>query len=195
MRLVVDQERARALGLDPQDVVADAADAPLRRHRSRPCATAPSGSRSSPARWRPERLDLGRIGDLTVVSRNGVAVPLAQVGRIEYGHEEPILWRRNRDMSITVRADVVDGVQPPDVTNQIWPTLQPIRDRLAPGYRLEIGGAVEESEKGNASIFALFPLMVGVDADAPDDPAAELLAARSSCSSPRRSASSAPRSR
>jgi len=65
-------------------------------------------------------------------------------------------------MSITVRADVVDGVQPPDATYRIWPTLQPIRDRLAPGYRLEIGGAVEESEKGNASIFALFPLMIGV---------------------------------
>ena len=92
-------------------------------------------------------------------------VPLAQVARIEYAHEEPILWRRNRDMSITVRADVVDGVQPPDVTSQIWPTLRPVRDRLEPGYRLEIGGAVEESEKGNASIFALFPLMVGGDAD------------------------------
>ena len=70
-----------------------------------------------------ERLDLGRLGDLTVVSRNGLAVPLAQVGRIEYAHEEPILWRRNRDLSITVRADVVDGVQPPDATSQIWPTL------------------------------------------------------------------------
>jgi multidrug efflux pump len=57
---------------------------------------------------------------------------------------------------------VVDGVQPPDVTNQIWPTLAGIRDKLAPGYRLEIGGAVEESEKGNASIFKLFPLMIGV---------------------------------
>jgi multidrug efflux pump len=89
-------------------------------------------------------------------------VPLAHIGRIEYVHEEPILWRRNRDLSITVRADVVDGVQPPDVTNQIWPTLAGIRDRLEPGYRLEIGGAVEESAKGNASIFALFPLMVGV---------------------------------
>ena len=65
----------------------------------------------------------------------------------------------HRDMSITVRADVVDGVQAPDVTNQIWPALKPVRDKLAPGYRLEIGGAVEESQKGNSSIFALFPLM------------------------------------
>jgi multidrug efflux pump subunit AcrB len=63
-------------------------------------------------------------------------------------------------MSITVRADVVDGVQPPDVTNQIWPQLQAVRDKLEPGYRLEIGGAIEESEKGNASIFAVFPLML-----------------------------------
>jgi multidrug efflux pump len=61
----------------------------------------------------------------------------------------------------TVRADVVDGVQPPDVTNAIWPTLEAIRTGLAPGYRLEIGGAVEESEKGNASLFALFPIMTG----------------------------------
>ena len=63
-------------------------------------------------------------------------------------------------MAITVRGDVVDGVQPPDVTNAIWPKLASIRDSLEPAYRIEIGGAVEESEKGNASIFALFPLMV-----------------------------------
>ena len=107
-----------------------------------------------------ERLDLGRVGDLTVTSRNGVAVPLTQIAKIEYAHEEPILWRRNRDMAITVRGDVVDGVQPPDVTNQIWPKLQEIRDSLQPAYRIEAGGAFEESAKGNASIFVLFPLMV-----------------------------------
>jgi multidrug efflux pump subunit AcrB len=82
------------------------------------------------------------------------------VAKIEYAHEEPILWRRNRDMAITVRGDVVDGVQPPDVTNQIWPQLQQIRDSLQPAYRIEIGGAVEESSKGNASIAVLFPLMM-----------------------------------
>ena len=63
-------------------------------------------------------------------------------------------------MAITVRADVVDGVQAPDVTNQIWPKLQEIRDSLEPAYRIETGGAFEESAKGNASIFVLFPLMV-----------------------------------
>ncbi len=107
-----------------------------------------------------ERLDLARVGDLTVTSRNGVAVPLQQIAKIEYAHEEPILWRRNRDMAITVRSDVNDGVQAPDVTNQISPKLQEIRDHLEPAYRIEAGGAFEESAKGNASIFVLFPVMV-----------------------------------
>jgi multidrug efflux pump subunit AcrB len=107
-----------------------------------------------------ERLDLARVGDLTVTSRNDVAVPLQQIAKIEYSHEEPIIWRRNRDMAITVRGDVVDGVQAPDVTNQIWPKLRQIRDHLEPAYRIEAGGAFEESAKGNASIFVLFPLMV-----------------------------------
>jgi multidrug efflux pump subunit AcrB len=159
VRIVVDQERARALGLDPQTVsqtlqtlLSGVSVTTVRQGTERVDVVARAVA--------AERLELGRLGDLTVVSRNGVPVPLAQVGRIEYTHEEPILWRRNRDMAITVRADVVDGVQPPDVTAQIWPTLQPIRDKLAPGYRLEIGGAVEESGKANASIYALFPLML-----------------------------------
>ncbi|WP_336490456.1 efflux RND transporter permease subunit [Methylobacterium nigriterrae] len=159
VRLVVDQERARALGLNVQDV-------------SQTLQTLLTGLTVTTVREgieqvgvvaranAAERLDLGRVSDLTVVARNGVAVPVAQVARLEYAHEEPILWRRNRDMAITVRADVVDGVQPPDVTNAIWPALASIRDGLAPGYRLEIGGAVEESEKANASLFVLFPIMI-----------------------------------
>src|SRR4051812_45455055 len=158
LKLVVDQDRARAMGLTPQDV-------------SQALSMLISGSQVTTvrdgiekvavvARAIPsERLDLGGVGDLTVTSRNGVAVPLTQIAKIEYSHEEPIIWRRNRDMAITVRGDVVDGVQAPDVTNQIWPKLQQIRDSLPPAYRIEMGGAFEESAKGNASIFILFPLM------------------------------------
>jgi multidrug efflux pump len=159
LKLVVDQDRARALGLTPQDV-------------SQALAMLISGVQVTTirdgiekvgvvARAVPsERLDLAHVGDLTVTSVNGVAVPLQQIAKIEYSHEEPILWRRNRDMAITVRADVRDGVQAPDVTNQIWPKLQDIRNHLEPAYRIEMGGAIEESAKGNASIFVLFPLMV-----------------------------------
>jgi len=159
LRLVVDQDRARALGLTPQELsqslamlISGASVTTVRDGIEKVGVVA----RAVPS----ERLDLGRVGDLTIMSRNGVPVPLSQVAKIEYAHEEPILWRRNRDMAITVRGDVVDGVQPPDVTNQIWPQLQQIRDSLQPAYRIEIGGAVEESSKGNASIAVLFPLMM-----------------------------------
>jgi multidrug efflux pump subunit AcrB len=158
LKLVVDQDRARALGLTPQDV----SQALSMLISGAPVTTIRDGiekvgviARAVPS----ERLDLGRVGDLTVTSRNGVAVPLQQIAKIEYAHEEPILWRRNRDMAITVRTDVADGVQAPDVTNQIWPKLQQIRDHLEPAYRIEPGGAFEESAKGNASIAVLFPVM------------------------------------
>jgi multidrug efflux pump subunit AcrB len=159
LKLVVDQDRARALGLTPQDV----SQALAMLISGAPVTTVRDGiekvevvARAVPS----ERLDLAHVGDLTVTSRNGVAVPLLQIARIEYSHEEPIIWRRNRDMAITVRGDVVDGVQAPDVTSQISPKLQEIRDSLPPAYRIEAGGAFEESAKGNASIFVLFPLMV-----------------------------------
>jgi multidrug efflux pump len=159
LKLVVDQDRARALGLTPQDVsqalamlISGAEVTTVRDGIEKVGVVA----RAVPS----ERLDLARVGDLTVTSRNGVAVPLQQIANIEYAHEEPILWRRNRDMAITVRSDVRDGVQAPDVTNQIWPKLQEIRDHLEPAYRIEAGGAFEESAKGNTSIFVLFPLMV-----------------------------------
>jgi multidrug efflux pump subunit AcrB len=161
LKLVVDQDRARALGLTPQDV-------------SQSLAMLISGVQVTTvrdgiekvgvvARAVPsERLDLAHVGDLTITSKNGIAVPLQQIAKIEYSHEEPILWRRNRDMAITVRSDVNDGVQAPDVTNQIWPKLAEIRDHLEPAYRIEPGGAFEESAKGNASIFVLFPIMAMV---------------------------------
>ncbi|MBR0693880.1 efflux RND transporter permease subunit [Bradyrhizobium lablabi] len=161
LKLVVDQDRARALGLTPQEV----SQALSMLISGAPVTTIRDGiekvgvvARAVPS----ERLDLGRVGELTVTSRNGVAVPLQQIAKIEYAHEEPILWRRNRDMAITVRSDVVDGVQAPDVTNQISPKLKEIQDHLEPAYRIEPGGAFEESAKGNASIFILFPVMVMV---------------------------------
>jgi len=158
VRLVVDQERARLLGLN----VADVAQTLQLELSGTTVTTVRDGTEQVAVVARAteaERLDLGHVGDLTIVSRNGVPVPVSQVARLDYAHEEPILWRRNRDMAITVRADVVDGVQPPDVTNAVWPALKPIHDGLAPAYRIEIGGAVEESAKANASLFALFPIM------------------------------------
>ena len=158
VRLVIDQDRARLLGLTPQDVsdrlrlaISGVTIATLRDGIDQVEVVA----RAVPQ----ERGDLSRIGDMVVYSRDGKAVTVSQVAKIVYEHEEPIFWRRNRDMSITVRSGVKDGVQAPDVTTRIWPRLAQIREHLPPGYRIEVGGAIEESTKGNASIFAVFPLV------------------------------------
>ena len=175
LKLVVDQDRARALGLTPQDV----SQALAMLISGAPVTTIRDGiekvgvvARAVPS----ERLDLGGVGDLTITSRNGVAVPLQQIAKIEYAHEEPIIWRRNRDMAITVRSDVVDGVQAPDVTNQISPKLQDIRDHLDPAYRIEPGGAFEEFGQGQRLDLRAVSADGDRDADATDDPAAELFA-------------------
>jgi multidrug efflux pump len=159
IRLIVDQDRARAFGLDPtaisqtlQTLVSGA-----------PITVVRDGTEQVQVVARAvesERLAPSKLADFTLTARNGVPVPLAQVARIAYEYEEPILWRRSRDMSITIRSDIIDGVQAPDVTNEIWKALEPVRNALPAGYRLEIGGAIEESGKANQSIFKLFPIML-----------------------------------
>src|SRR5262249_58997972 len=90
---------------------------------------------------------------------NGGAVQLSQMARLRYEYEEPILWRRSRDLVLTARADVVDSVQPPDVSAAIEPHLQSIKDALPYGYRIETGGATEESAKADTALGAVFPGM------------------------------------
>jgi multidrug efflux pump len=159
IRLEVDQARARALGLTPQDIaqtlqtlVGGATVTTLRVGEQRVDVVA----RATPS----ERAALDRIEDLTIASRNGAAVPVGQVARVIRTTEEPIIWRKDREVVVTAVADVVDGVQPPDVSQALWTKLAPIRDALPAGTRIEMGGAVEEAQKGNSSIFLLFPIMI-----------------------------------
>jgi multidrug efflux pump subunit AcrB len=158
IQLEVDQDRARAIGLTPQDVAQTLqtllSGITVTQYREG-IESIDVVARAVPT----ERLDLDRLPSLTVATRNGVAVPLSQIARIKYQYEEPILWRRNRDLVLTARADIVDGVQAPDVSNEVAPKLQPIKDALPYGYRIETGGAIEESAKANASLAAVFPAM------------------------------------
>jgi multidrug efflux pump len=161
IRLEVDQDRARALGLTPQDV-------------AQTLQTLLSGLTITQyregiehidvvARAVPdERLELGRLPALTITTRNGVPVPLSQIARLHYEFEEPILWRRNRDLVLTVRGDIVDGVQAPDVSTEVLAKLAGIEDALPYGYRIETGGSIEESAKANLALAAVFPAMAVV---------------------------------
>lgn len=107
-----------------------------------------------------ERLDLAHVGDLDIPLPAGGFIPLAQIATIRYEQEEPVIWRRSRDTTITVRADVEPGIQPPDVSLQINRGLDDLRAGLPDGYRIEMGGAVEEAAKGQGALADMVPVTV-----------------------------------
>jgi len=161
LRVDVDQEKARALGVSSQSVSRAVATVvsgtPLGQYRENDrlidvVMRAPSGERGS----------LAALGELAVPAASGRSVALAQVASVGEVLEEPILWRRSRELALTVRADIVDGVQAPDVTTAIEPTLAQIRASLPAGYRIEAGGAFEENAKAQASIAAGMPMLLAV---------------------------------
>lgn len=109
-----------------------------------------------------ERDRISRLAGLNVPTATGATVPLSQLAKIEYVQEEGIIWHRNRTPTITVRGDIYTKIQAPTVTAQVEAQLGEIKANLPLGYRLETGGAVEESAKGNESIGAGFPLFIVV---------------------------------
>ncbi|WP_346837366.1 efflux RND transporter permease subunit [Microbulbifer sp. SAOS-129_SWC] len=159
VQLHVDQARARALGVNSADL-------------SRALHSTLSGIPVSQYREDNELIDvevrgdhherkaLGQLGDLTVQTDSGRSVPLNQIAKLDYGFEEGVIWHRNRLPTVTVRADIYGKQQPATVVNQIWPQLQQIRAQLPPGYLLQIGGSVEESARGQASVNAGMPLFL-----------------------------------
>jgi multidrug efflux pump subunit AcrB len=106
------------------------------------------------------RLDPSKIADFALVGTAGQRIPLSQVGTVDIRMEDPILRRRDRTPTITVRGDIAEGLQPPDVSTAVWAQLQPIIDRLPAGYRIEQGGSIEESGKANSALAPLFPIMI-----------------------------------
>ena len=89
-------------------------------------------------------------------------MPLSQLARIVPTTELPVIWRRNRTPVLVVRGDTAPGVQAPVATAEALSRLQAVRAGLAPGYRIETGGVVEESAKGSNSIMKVIPLMLVV---------------------------------
>jgi multidrug efflux pump subunit AcrB len=108
------------------------------------------------------RLDPARLGDVTLAGANGQRIPLSQVGSVDVRMEEPIMRFRDRMPTITVRGDVAEGLQPPDVSAAITRQLQPIVDKLPSGYRIEEAGSIEESGKASKAMLPLFPIMLAI---------------------------------
>ena len=158
LRIAIDQDRARALGITSQTV--------RRTLAGVTAGVAIGGYREDDAiipillrAPADERTALATLGQVYVRAANGVSVPLAQIARLVPDSEAGIVWRRNRMPTITVQANLPDSVQPPDVSKAIDAALAPLRRQLPAGYTIEAGGAVEESAKSQASIFVNLPLV------------------------------------
>jgi multidrug efflux pump subunit AcrB len=159
LRFALDQDRLQSIGLTSSDVAQQMqfllSGIPITEVREdiRSVQVAARSAGNT-------RLDPGRIADFTLAGAAGQRVPLSQIGTVEIRMEDPVLRRRDRTPTITVRGDIAEGLQPPDVSTAVWKELQPIIAKLPAGYRIEEGGSIEESGKANRALAPLFPIMV-----------------------------------
>ncbi|TQI77237.1 multidrug efflux pump subunit AcrB [Bosea sp. AK1] len=161
LRFVPDQDRLNLIGLSPAQVgqqlqflLTGIAVTQVRED----IRNVPVIARSAGA----ERLDPTRLADFSLTSRDGRQIPLDQIGRSVIRHEEPILKRRDRMPTITVRSEINDATQPPEVSKQVRAALEPLIASLPAGYRIDMGGSIEEASKANDALGKIFPLMIAV---------------------------------
>lgn len=158
IHFVLDQDRLRAFGLSSSDASQQLqfllTGVPVTQVRE-DIRSVEVVARTTGA----DRLDPSRLGAFTLVGASGERIPLDQIGRAEVRMEDPILRRRDRLTTITVRGDIDERLQPPDVSAQVLKDLKPIMAALPTGYRIEMGGSIEEAGKANVALAAIFPLM------------------------------------
>jgi multidrug efflux pump len=158
IRVAVDQNKARVLGISSQDLALflnnslTGFSVTYFREADKQIEVLLRGAAD-------ERARMSFLKDLAIPSRNGRAVPITQIAEIRYELEDGIVWRRNRLPTITVRSDVRGDAQGPDVAKRIDRTLTDLRAGLPLGYRIEMGGAIEDATRGQKSIAAGMPLL------------------------------------
>jgi len=161
LRFSLDQERLESIGLTSSDVAQQLqfllSGVPITDVREDIRSVQVVARSSGNA-----RLDPAKISDFTLVGRAGQRIPLSQIGTSEVRMEDPILRRRDRTPTMTVRGDIAEGLQPPDVSSAVLKDLQPIIARLPAGYRIEQGGAIEESGKATQALVPLLPIMIAL---------------------------------
>ena len=158
LRLNIDQDKARALGVTSQAV-------------AQASRTILSGSTVGQYREGDKLIDIvlrqpiderdaiTDLGNAYLPTSSGRSVPLTQVAKVDFTWEPGVLWREGRNFAVTIQGDVVEGVQGPTVSAQVWPELKKLAATMPPGYGIEVAGAVEESSKGQGSLLANVPLM------------------------------------
>ena len=147
LRFIPDQDRLNLIGLSS----AEAAQQMQLLLTGAPVTQVRENIRNVPVVARSagnNRLDPARLNDFSLVSRNGRQVPLDQIGHSEIRLEEPILKRRDRTPVVTIRSDINEATQPPEVSKQVMSSLHPLISSLPAGYRIEMGGNIEEFDQG-----------------------------------------------
>ena len=161
MRLEVDQDKARLLGVNNQglalDLQAQLSGAAIAEYYE--------GDRTVAIVYRLDggsRQDLAAVKDLPVHVGGGRFVPLAQIARISYDAEEGLLWRRDLKPTITVRADIRPGITGNDAAQQVYNSLQPLIRSLPAGYSVSIDGSLDRSKSSMSFLLQPVPAMIAV---------------------------------
>ncbi len=159
LRLVLDQDKARTLGVSTSSL-----SKTLQAHYTGiPAGQFREDDKLIDIVWRAQndlRTAADRLPDVTVRTGNGRTAPLSQFVKFETVFEDGVRWHRNRFPAISVRADVIDGKMAPDVAAEIIPKLKPIQDQLPVGYFLETGGSKEDAGISQKSILVWIPLVL-----------------------------------
>jgi multidrug efflux pump len=157
--VAIDQNKARVLGISSQELATflnnslSGFSVTYYRERDKQVEVVLRGAAD-------ERARMSFLKDLAIPTKGGRAVPITQIADIRYELEDGIVWRRDRLPTITVRSDVRGDAQGPDVAKRIDQELTALRAGLPLGYRVELGGAIEDSTRGQKSIVAGMPLLV-----------------------------------
>jgi len=159
LHFVLDQERLKLIGMTPTDVAEQLqfllTGVPVTQVREN-IRTVDIVARSAGE----QRLDPARITDFNLTNKEGKIIPLRQVGSIEFRPEDPLMRRRDRYVTVTVRGDIDETLQPPQVSTEVWQALAPIIQTLPSDYKIEMAGSIEEAEKANKALLPIFPIML-----------------------------------
>lgn len=159
INIEIDQDKARLLGVSSQDV-AVLLNMTLNGYT---VTSYREGEKTIDVvlRGDPEtRHQIASLAELAIPTRTGKSVPLSQIGKLKHGFEPGLVWRRDRQPTITVRANLYGKIQPATIVDRLQPEINRIQAKLPEGYKIVNGGSVEESARGSTSVMAGIPLFI-----------------------------------
>ncbi|MFB4392801.1 MULTISPECIES: efflux RND transporter permease subunit [unclassified Pseudomonas] len=159
LRVEIAQDKARQLGLSSEDVAnvmnSIVTGVPVTQVNDDIYLVDVIARAEDSERGSPETLQ-----NLQILTPNGTSIPLLSFATVRYEQEQPLVWRRDRKPTITLKASVVGEIQPTDLVAQLKPEIDAFAGKLPPGYEVATGGTVEESSKAQGPIAQVIPLML-----------------------------------